>query len=1207
MKTNFRHAVPLYTLSFILAFSLCLPTAGLAYASPDDESVSGSHSHEADTAQTSSPCIPSDEDIAKWEADGTLDDRIAFQESLGNGEVSSSLIAQAQQRANGSRMLRSSSGNNLPSAEAGRVSMNTVGDAKVIALLVDFPLYEGSEEYLGFDESGDTLKALQALIGSPLPTSNPEDTERPDYTNSAFYPYNSLNAYYARSSYGKLNLTGTAFKYKADHPRSYYTDNINALFAEALHYLDDKEDVNFAEYDPNNDGYIDAVYLHFAGGEAQWGTTWWSNRNFYSGTKLDLDGKNIGSTITLHLPSNSEDGIRTAIHETGHALGLPDYYSYYPESTSPDRNGRTGILTFDMMNTNLGDHNAFSKWLLGWIGDSEITRIVANEEGIVKKDASGTTTIAPDELGNSSTESTLSLLSTETIGDCGGFIAVSNDKSLLEPAGLLSSFYMLEYNSYAGNQIVSYQKEAEREPIPTGFRLFRIQADIVEDPSDGLLRFVHENRYDDAHNQFIELVDADSSLEHIEYIGSAPGSGKPYYGCMLMAGDEVTPLGSTSNGEFGDYPTTNFLENINAGFTGLSFKVEQSGPEKGIVRVSYSLENEPSISSDSLVLTQSEPRGIDSTDVIELKANIPLTRSYNSEAAHLEVDGKTAHVLIENLTHNTITISYDLPPDLFKPNATCELVFPEGYFFIGINEDREVYSNEIRISLRVGNVAKIDNKGIYANAVSDTCNSSSIVTTQDGSSHFALIDKGEVRLCTVDKTDPTTVNARPINGLDETDAISIHLIGLADNKLNLIVSAYKRDLGYISSAYWIDPSISSVESRMELPPTHLSSFEAIGSNGNGLVVSYFVGDYYSKYLMVELYDPEVDQHNLANSWLFSSVESVHTIANADGKLALKGTTHIFGSSNAKIIDVSELSAYQQGTPPIDYSEVDCEITLNASTYSEISGFALSDGNYLALASIAPEAAGSPDLTNNNSGAAEEAPAWRGRTDLKGYIVSFDQNGEVSSSFLFGTYPMYAASFNAISISPNGIPAAEITLDAADYGSSPRRILFFKDGINTKPITLTYDSTAFGAWLHNEAWLEIDFDRSYSGDAGLGGEGEGIGGVGSPDLSGEGLGEGGIEDGFDSGDGMDEGDDLIGGGYEEQSRAVHYLLAFLPSDGGEDGGSVEPNPDPVPGSGSGNTLSNTGDATGLMAIGCAVAAIAAIVVAVLAFRASRKKR
>ncbi len=50
------------------------------------------------------------------------------------------------------------------------------------------------------------------------------------------------------------------------------------------------------------------------------------------------------------------------IHETGHLLGLPDYYDY-DASNGP----KGGVGGWDMMDSNWGDHNAFSKYLLGWI------------------------------------------------------------------------------------------------------------------------------------------------------------------------------------------------------------------------------------------------------------------------------------------------------------------------------------------------------------------------------------------------------------------------------------------------------------------------------------------------------------------------------------------------------------------------------------------------------------------------------------------------------------------------------------------------------------------------------------------------------------------------------------------------------------------------------------------------------------------------
>lgn len=74
--------------------------------------------------------------------------------------------------------------------------MVSVGDTHVIGLAVDFPDYELAKT--------DTKEALAALINNPADSS------------SAAFPYESLNAYYQRASYGRLNISGDAFSYTPD-------------------------------------------------------------------------------------------------------------------------------------------------------------------------------------------------------------------------------------------------------------------------------------------------------------------------------------------------------------------------------------------------------------------------------------------------------------------------------------------------------------------------------------------------------------------------------------------------------------------------------------------------------------------------------------------------------------------------------------------------------------------------------------------------------------------------------------------------------------------------------------------------------------------------------------------------------------------------------------------------------------------------------
>ena len=54
----------------------------------------------------------------------------------------------------------------------------------------------------------------------------------------------------------------------------------------------------------------------------------------------------------------------TAIHETGHQLGLTDYYA---------NSYTSGTNAAVMMDRNEGDEDCFSKMLLGWISPQVVT------------------------------------------------------------------------------------------------------------------------------------------------------------------------------------------------------------------------------------------------------------------------------------------------------------------------------------------------------------------------------------------------------------------------------------------------------------------------------------------------------------------------------------------------------------------------------------------------------------------------------------------------------------------------------------------------------------------------------------------------------------------------------------------------------------------------------------------------------------------
>ena len=182
-----------------------------------------------------------------------------------------------------------------------------------------------------------------------------------------------MHDYYARSSYGQLDIQGDVLPwYDTGTPRSAvgtWNGAQEALIEQALDaYAAAHPGWDASKYDNDGDGVIDYLIVIWTGPHTGWSGFWWGYQTYFSGA-YTVGGKRLGtySWQWEHQYSGTPPTIRSydplvTIHETGHALGLPDYYDYYP-GIGP--NGGVGGL--DMMDNNWGDHNVFSKWLLDWL------------------------------------------------------------------------------------------------------------------------------------------------------------------------------------------------------------------------------------------------------------------------------------------------------------------------------------------------------------------------------------------------------------------------------------------------------------------------------------------------------------------------------------------------------------------------------------------------------------------------------------------------------------------------------------------------------------------------------------------------------------------------------------------------------------------------------------------------------------------------
>ena len=197
--------------------------------------------------------------------------------------------------------------------------------------------------------------------------------------NSANVSFESVSSYYAKSSYNKLNLTFDIYQswVKLTSTKSYYDTNIKSLLKEALETVSNT--YNLADYDSDKDGYIDAVWFVYDIPYDKNTNYFWAWTSDYSDSNLEFDGVKFAKCVFASysfLDSNdsynskyngagsSKVTARTYIHETGHLLGLEDYYDYDYDQSVGYSHTMYGIT---MMDQNYGDLDAASKILLGWL------------------------------------------------------------------------------------------------------------------------------------------------------------------------------------------------------------------------------------------------------------------------------------------------------------------------------------------------------------------------------------------------------------------------------------------------------------------------------------------------------------------------------------------------------------------------------------------------------------------------------------------------------------------------------------------------------------------------------------------------------------------------------------------------------------------------------------------------------------------------
>ena len=366
--------------------------------------------------------------------------------------------------------------------------------------------------------------------------------------------WQSVSSYYALSSYNKLNLNydiwgvniGTSGNvFTASHDSTYY-NNYNqtvdvgdytytqygdeVILLEVLEWLEGQ--IDLTKYDTNNDGCIDAVYLIYSAdvdyqsdSSIYWAyVTWYSGNRQFDGIDayyylfagfdfMDEDADRADGTEYSGTIEGLNINASTYIHETGHLMGLDDYYDY--DMTVGSGEGLGGA---DMMDYTVGDHGVYSKIMLGWITPTVVTE-------------SKTFTIEPST----------------TSGDC-LLVMLDFDNSYFSEYLLIDLYSATGLNALHASQANSYLYDG----ASYGVRIYHVSSSVNNPYSDEYGSFTdNNNTYSSI--PLIKLVEADGENKFAGTRGYASESDLWQTGDMFS---RVFPMYTRNDGKLVNFDIT---------------------------------------------------------------------------------------------------------------------------------------------------------------------------------------------------------------------------------------------------------------------------------------------------------------------------------------------------------------------------------------------------------------------------------------------------------------------------------------------------------------------------------------------------------------------------------------------------------------------------------------------------------------------------